>query len=375
MGVFTRTGEVASPDAKYTGEEPTWDDVSLLSPEEVEKKFSAALNFYAYYTSAKDLIPDLLTYMVDENYSKEDVKLIKKHGEKVGVTTLSKIARMINRGMPYANPYLKKNIGTCLLKAKNLDFAALEENSELIKNKKKPKAPVISPMKRLEQKVDAEVISHIGYALDEWTEDASNIASVHIGTLLAGANIPAKGCKFVRDFLDRYINEAKEAYEKTCDQMVEGYSFLSKRELNKWVKTLEKMKAEVDKYEKANTKAIVRVKKVKPAGAQVRDMNYDKENSNVSAVKIPGSIHVVLFNQKTRKLQKYSALTRNGLSVRGTTIKDFDKDKSQQFTVRANQVKSVLATKDLVKGWDKLKGNKQPVNGRVNEHCRIILCK
>jgi hypothetical protein len=372
MGVFTRTGEVKADDAKYTGTEPTWDDVSLLSPEDVEKKFSSALGFYAYYTSAKDLIPDLLAYMSDNSYSKGDIKLIKKHGEKVGVTTLGKIARMINRGMPYANPYLKNNIATCILKAKNLDFIALDQDSELVK---KPKAPAISPMKRLEQKVDSEVISHIDYALDEWTEDASNIASVHVATLLAGANIPAKGCQFVHKFLDRYINEGKEAYDKTCEQMVEGYSFFTRRELSKWIKTLEKMKADVSKYEKANTKAIVRVKKVKPAGAQVRDMNYDKENSDVSAVKIPGSTHVVLFNQKTRKLQKYSALTRNGLSVRGTSIKDFDKDKSQQFTVRANQVETILSTADLVKGWDKLKGNKQPVNGRVNEHCKIILCK
>jgi hypothetical protein len=372
MGVFTRTGEVKADDAKYTGTEPTWDDVSLLSPEAVEKKFSSALGFYAYYTSAKDLIPDLIVYMSDNGYSKDDIKFIKKYGEKVGVTTVAKIARMINRGMPYGNPYLKDNIQTCIAKARSLDFDAVDEDAALVK---KPKAPAISPMKRLAQKVDAEVISHIDYALDSWTEDTKQIASVHISTLLAGANIPAKGCQFVHNFLDRHIGDAKEAYDKTCDQMVEGYSFLSRRELNKWIKTLEKMKAEVSKYEKANQKTIVRVKKVKPAGVQVRDMKYDRENSDVSAVKIPGSSHVVLFNQKTRKLQKYSALTRNGLSVRGTSIKDFDKDKSQQFTVRANQVESVLATKDLVKGWDKLKGNKQPVNGRVNEHCKIVIAK
>ena len=372
MAVFTRTGEVKAEDSKYTGVEPTWDDASTLTEDEVKKRFSSALNFYAYYVSAKDLIPDLILYMTNNGYKKDDVKLIKKYGEKVGVTTVGKIARMINRGMPYDDTLVKSNINTAVSKARSLNFVGVEEDPALVK---KPKAPVVSPMKRLEQKVDAEVISHIDYALDDWTEDTKNIASVHITTLLAGANIPAKGCQFVHNYLDRYIGEAKEAYEQTCEQMVEGYSFLTKRELNKWIKTLEKMKADVSKYEKANKKAIVRTKKVKPAGLQVRDLNYDKENSNVSPTKIPGAVHVVLFNQKTRKLQKYSALTRNGLSVKGTSIKDFDKDKSQQFTVRANQVESVLATKDLVKSWDKLKGNKQPVNGRVNEHCRIIIAK
>lgn len=372
MAVFTRTGEVSAQDAKYTGDEPTWDNADSMTQEEIDKKFSSCLNFYAYYLSAKDLIPDLILYMTNEGYKKDDIKLIKKYGEKVGVTTIGKIARMINRGMPYDDTYLKNNINTSVSKARSLNFVGVDEDPNLVK---KPKAPSVSPMKRLEDKVDAEVISHIDYALDDWTEDTKNIASVHVSTLLAGANIPAKGCQFVHNFLDRYIGEAKEAYEETCDQMVEGYSFLTRRELNKWIKTLEKMKADVSKYEKANQKTIVRTKKVKPAGLQVRDLNYDKENSKVAASKIPGSVHVVLFNQKTRKLQKYSALTRNGLSVKGTSIKDFDKEKSQQFTVRANQVESVLATKDLVKNWDKLKGNKQPVNGRVNEHCRIIITK
>ena len=342
MAVFTRTGEVSAQDAKYTGDEPTWDNADSMTQEEIDKKFSSCLNFYAYYLSAKDLIPDLILYMTNEGYKKDDIKLIKKYGEKVGVTTIGKIARMINRGMPYDDTYLKNNISTSVSKARSLNFVGVDEDPNLVK---KPKAPSVSPMKRLEDKVDAEVISHIDYALDDWTEDTKN------------------------------IGEAKEAYEQTCDQMVEGYSFLTRRELNKWIKTLEKMKADVSKYEKANQKTIVRTKKVKPAGLQVRDLKYDKENSKVAASKIPGSVHVVLFNQKTRKLQKYSALTRNGLSVKGTSIKDFDKEKSQQFTVRANQVESVLATKDLVKNWDKLKGNKQPVNGRVNEHCRIIITK
>ena len=370
MAVFTRTGEVSAFDAKYTGEEPTWDNADALTDQQIKKKFSAGLNFYAYYVSAKDLIPDLILYMTNNGYTKDQIKLIKKYGEKVGVTTIGKIARMINRGMPYSKSWLDNTLKSSVCKAQELKLFDFDE-----KVVKKPKAPAISPMKRLENKVDAEVISHIDNALDDWTEDTKNITMVPVGSLLAGANIPAKGCQFVHNFLDRYITESKEAYDKVCDQMVEGYSFLTRSELRKWIKTLEKMKDEVTKYEKSNKKAIIRTKKVKPAGMQVVNMKYDKQNSNVSAVKIPGSTYVVLFNQKTRKLQKYSALTRNGLSVRGTSIKDFDKDKSQQFTVRANQVETILATKDLIKEWDKLKGNKQPVNGRVNEHCKIIICK
>jgi hypothetical protein len=372
MATFTRTGEVKADDSKYTGTEPTWDTVDTLTEEEVQKKFSAALNFYAYYVSAKDLIPDLLLYMTNNSYTKDEIKVIKKYGEKVGVTTIGKIARMINRGMPYSDTHLDNTIKSCICKAREIKAFDFEEK-ELVK---KPKAPVISPMKRLENKVDEEVISHIDYALDDWTEDTKNIAMVPVTSLLAGANIPAKGCQFVHNFLDKYIAESKEAYEKTCDQMVEGYSFLTRSELRKWVKTLEKMKDEVSKYEKANKKAIVRTKKVKPAGAQVVNMKYNKDDSKVSAVKIPGSVETIIWNPKTRKLQVYKALTRNGFSVKGTTIKDFDTDTSYQFTVRATSIDTMVG-KDS-KALEKImspKVKRTKVNGRVNEHCEIILCK
>jgi hypothetical protein len=372
MATFTRTGEVKAEDSKYTGTEPTWDSANTLTEEEVHKKFSSALNFYAYYLSAKDLVPDLVLYMTNNGYKKDDVKLIKRYGEKVGVTTIGKIARMVNRGMPYSDTHLDNTIKSCVTKAREIKAYSIADG-ELIK---KPVQPVLSPMKRLENKVDAEVISHIDYALDDWTEDTKNIAMVGVTSLLAGANIPAKGCQFVHNFLDRYISEATEAYEKTCDQMVEGYSFLTRSELRKWVKTLEKMKDEVSKYEKANKKAIVRTKKVKPAGAQVVNMKYNKDDSKVSAVKIPGSVETIIWNPKTRKLQVYKALARNGFSVKGTTIKDFDTDTSYQFTVRATSIDAMVG-KDS-KALEKImspKVKRAKVNGRVNEHCEIIICK
>ena len=369
---FEKSGRVAATDSAYTGQEP--EGFEGMTNDECKAKFSKALNFYNYYLNRDDYIPIIQEYMVRNHYTAKDVAAYKHLPKTIGsIVTTGKIARMYNRGMPNWNEDYKEQLDNGISSTLSVCYEILRrKKSEPKQTNVKPKPNVHEIMK---EKVRTSVLCELEGMLDTWCTSDTKVVKFPIASVLRGENIPVSAIGDVKEWLTKQRNEYNEAFEKTCDQMVEGYSFLSKRELNKWVKTLEKMKAEVDKYEKANTKAIVRVKKVKPAGAQVRDMNYDKENSNVSAVKIPGSIHVVLFNQKTRKLQKYSALTRNGLSVRGTTIKDFDKDKSQQFTVRANQVKSVLATKDLVKAWDKLKGNKQPVNGRVNEHCRIILCK
>jgi hypothetical protein len=79
---------------------------------------------------------------------------------------------------------------------------------------------------------------------------------------------------------------------------------------------------------------------------------------------------------------KYQALTRNGLSVKGASIKDFDVDKSYTFTVRQNMKDDLfkqLKKKDVVKGIDTLKeSTKTKVmvpNGRINEHTLLIYAK
>ena len=40
MSCFNRQGEVKADDAKYTGTEPTWDDVSSLTDKEVTDRLS-----------------------------------------------------------------------------------------------------------------------------------------------------------------------------------------------------------------------------------------------------------------------------------------------------------------------------------------------
>jgi hypothetical protein len=100
MSCFNRQGEVKADDAKYTGTEPTWDDVSKLTDEEITDRLSKGLAFYAYYCNKKDLLPDLVTYMTVEGYDKKEIKLLKKYFNHLSLLTCMKVARMVNRGCP-----------------------------------------------------------------------------------------------------------------------------------------------------------------------------------------------------------------------------------------------------------------------------------
>ena len=160
------------------------------------------------------------------------------------------------------------------------------------------------------------------------------------------------------------------------DQLNDAYGFLGKRELNKIIKTIQDWICDIEKYRQSIKKTVVRVKKIQPPIKQIKDLKYNKEGSTVSAMKIPGSVELILFNTKYRKLQVYYAMGRSGLTVKGTSIKDFDDVKSYQVTVRQNLVEDVLSKNP--KQIDKFFGPKTKrakVNGRVNEHCKIVYVK
>ena len=200
--------------------------------------------------------------------------------------------------------------------------------------------------------------------------------NVNITELLGTHNIPAKGCEYIMKAIHNELMFYKEIKSGKCDQLNEGYKFLGKRDLNKVIKILGDWICDTEKYRQSIKKTVVRVKKVKPAGTQVKDLKFDKDNSKVASYKIPGAIECIIFNSKYRKLQVYYAIGRSGLSVKGTTIKDFDDVKSYQVTVRQNLVEDVLSKnpKQLDKFFSpKIKRTK--VNGRVNEHCRIVYVK
>jgi hypothetical protein len=387
---YLKNGLINPTEVNHTGSEPDWSDLSELNENAKVARVSRAFNFYNYYCDRDDYLNFILAFMVERGHTPQDIKQVKKCPKEIPIATEGKVARMLNmqgpeivEGKDYVT-FVNNKIAQ-IIRYVDMHTKTNKEYDKQVEKLNEVKAPVIPPMKRLENKVHSEVIAHIDWALDEWVDDYANVAPVGVTALLGGANIPSKGCKFVTDFLDKYLIDLYDAKSGECDQCVEAYSFLSKVQLNKWIRTFEKMKADVEKYEKANKKAVVRTKKVKPAIQQVQNLKYLTENDgtkSVPPVRLCGAMVAYTYNVKTNKLAKYQSLTRNGLSVKGTSIKDFDSDTSYTFTVRKNikdDVFKQLNKKDVIKGMDNIKDSTKTKvaipNGRINEHTLLIYAK
>jgi len=108
----------------------------------------------------------------------------------------------------------------------------------------------------------------------------------------------------------------------------------------------------------------------------IKKLQYKKECNryklvSVDPILIPRCQMVWLFNTKTRKLSQYNAMSRNGITVKGTTLKDYDPAVSISKTVRKPEtVLPKLHTTDgkvaMRNIWDSIKTTETKGNGRIN---------
>lgn len=373
---FQKNGDVAATDEKYTGSEPTWSDVE--TQEQYDKKLSSALNFYNYYLDRDDYLPIIHDYMITKSYSKNDLALIKHIPKTAGeVQITGKLCRMFNRGAPNYYNYaerVKTNINQLLSIAK----ATKVEKPTNPNAKAKPNVHEI-----MKEKVRTSVLCELEGMLDNWTTNTkASIQKLNIATILRGENIPVSATGDIKEWLTKQRDEYKEAYDKTCDQMVEGYSYLGKPALRNRIKALDDMLNELVLYKSSKAAARKpRVKKPKSAIKQVQRLKYLTESKDHSMqscdpTRIIGANTFFAFNTKYRRLTVFKARTRDGFTVSGSTIKDFDEGTSFAITLRKPQdylpIIASKTEKQIEKALNELKTKRKSANGRINQDTILV---
>jgi hypothetical protein len=102
--LFNRSGKVHSPDFKYTGEEPDWHNWEKWTIEKFYQVQSKALRFYNYYLDGATFKPIVLAWMKKNGYTKDEISLIKEASPWYLPTTVGKLIRMMDMGMPSIHP-------------------------------------------------------------------------------------------------------------------------------------------------------------------------------------------------------------------------------------------------------------------------------
>ena len=194
-----------------------------------------------------------------------------------------------------------------------------------------------------------------------------------------GVSAPVAKC--LQTFYKPLLKELELAAGDKDYEMSEAYTHLGKREMNRLTAFVRALVQACDTVAVlAKTTRKPRKRKEKPAGVLVAKVKYLKEYADLKLKSAPpekmiGAEEVWVFNVKYRKLFQYVAQDGMTLSVKGTTLQNFDPEKSGAKTIRKPETLSPLIGLSK-RPWKKMfvdvKSVKAKATGRLNEECLIL---
>ena len=118
--------------------------------------------------------------------------------------------------------------------------------------------------------------------------------------------------------------------EEDCEQLAEGYSFLTTKQKEKYLDFHIKIESDIERWLKDNK--IVRKKRILTPAQKVKKLNYLQSGeglTSIDPIEIIRAKKLFTYNVKSRKLRCYSSY---GLNVVGTKITSFDKVEEKTLT-------------------------------------------
>jgi hypothetical protein len=372
----TKARGTAFADEKYTGGEPQWDTEQALKMEqsEFDHNLRKSFYYYNYYYSQKDTKKYVVEWMQKNGYVKQQVSDFVRSPDRLLSMTACSLVMANRAGMPLRErelAFLKTQIAEVLEKA--------EPEVAEVEVKDKPKAYVPTIQDRLNEKT-SEIIGELEGVFDDVSLGIKNPTKLY-DFLVANNVVQSQLSKYETLYGNRKA-ELIAAQGREDAQLREGYSNFKAADFKRMIAWIDDLLAAVEQYrgvKKATKKA--RVKKAPSKEKLIAKLKYAKENKELKIVSINpadilGAQELWMYNAKTRKLGKYVAATYKTLSVKGTSIENFDTDKSVCKTLRKPEEKLKEFAKagkvQLRKFLDDIRATETKLNGRINEDILLL---
>jgi hypothetical protein len=366
---------------------PDWTGCEAWSDDQFHKFFKDSMDYYRLEKSAKDLKPEVLRWMGDNDYTKEQVKAFKDTKDNRCSSTVGSIAANLNRGMTAqrdgfnqgrdTSEWLKKEIAGILEAGKN-DFEPEPDTEKTVS------APVISIQDRMKEAA-ARMVEDIEDALENFRSDpeAFDPKQFKVLNLLKGKQAKAAHSRIIKGFYEFELAELEELASGGADeQLKEGYSHLPRKHVKKLIEFYKEIESACDmlaQEQKVNRKP--RAKKAQPKEKVVAKIKYLKTHEPLKLVSINptdiiGAKELWIYNVKTRKLGKYVSAEYQELGVKGASIINFDENRSTQKTLRKPEEKikefKAAGKVQLRKFLEDINSVESKMNGRLNEQTILL---
>lgn len=366
------------------GVEPEWDTnpYKRLLKDDPDWAIAKAINWYNANAKPKDNKRWILAYMRGQRFSKANIDRVKRVDLKrfrFDFDRIGFLARMSSNGCKLPTDKKKR------LKEGIKRFIAwgAEKQEQAKERAAETDRPTVQD--RMKAQVN-ELLTDLEAKLDEFVEGIGKRTLPRqwysMAKFLKDRDVKGKQTTMIADHFRATHDEAQTALDKGDPQLVEGYDFLTRPQLKRLVKFLEAWIIACEAHGATKRKSRKpRKKKVKtPAEltAKVQYMKRSKEFkvSSVDPKKIIGADCVIVLNTKYRFFTIYRAKDAAGLTVKGTTIKDFCTTKSKERRLR--NPKPILAAarkmglRAINAEFKNVRTKDRKPTGRLNKHCVIL---
>tara|TARA_R110001606_G_scaffold6639_10_gene29829 strand:- start:4257 stop:5561 length:1305 start_codon:yes stop_codon:yes gene_type:complete len=407
--------------------EPTWDGWEEWTGEAIHRHRRYVHSWYYEHFKSADLYTNVPKWMEkDGSYTKDEIRCVKVAPNSILSITGGIVARMDIQGAPRLNEkeaehwislpgtggdlkcgvdsFLRKKIKAAITEGSKVVEEKAEEEKELQKVGARPELTIQDRILLQAQ----EACEAIDLWLDGYMEsvDDFKLDSLDISTHFITHKVSQAHARKIKDMYSLELQEIvawhniptagqlKKLSEHDADmweQLREGYSHRSKKQMATLLKAYEKIMSSCDMVvESAKVTRKPRKTKIYSAEKLVQKLKFKIKDEKYSLVSInPADIiyasELWVFNIKTRKLGKYVAdapdplkaqRPGSGLQVKGTTITGFIEEESIQKTMRKpeEQLKEFKKAGKVAlrKFMEDIKTTDTKLNGRINAETILL---
>jgi hypothetical protein len=368
------------PDEKYLGSEPFFD--SSLGDNWPGRNLALmrSLNWYNHFAGRKDFVQDLYEYAKTVlKLSTKDLSDFKLGGTLYTPSAIGALVRMGQRGF-IMNQLEKDKVRDAIMDTvehgKKIRSKEVQtDSSDGTTPTAVVKAVTITPQQRLKNKVNSTIMEDLRVLEDSWITGESY--SLDVYERMKTHELPAMATGMVTPWVSDRIKELQDAADKSCSQAVEAFRHLSKKEISNRIKILNTILDDLKRHQ-SNSKTVRKTRAKKPVAAtkQVAKIKFLKESPefklvSINPANVVGAMRLFVFNVKTRTLSEYVSSSPNGLTVKGTTLQNWDESVSRSKKLRTPEdfLPLVLSktSRQIENAWKKLTTKDSSPNGRLNE--------
>ena len=369
---------------------PTWEGCETWDGDKFHKYFRNAMDYYRLESDIKSYKPVVVRWMESVGCAKAEVSAFKKVKDSRVGTTMGAVAACLNRGMQPQRVDFNKGRDTAVwLRAEIVKVLTEGKNDidpdVLAAEKEASKADVYTPsIQERVREAAMRMTEEIENAIESFQVDAEAFdpKAFKMLNLLKAKGAKAAHTRIIKNFYIRNLEELVEAASTKDEQLKEAYSHLSKAQLKKITAFYQEIVSACEMLaQEAKINRKPKAKKAVPAEKIIAKLKYKKADEPLKLVSINpadilGAKELWTYNTKSRKLGKYIASEFVDLGIKGTSIINFDENKSVQKTLRKpiDQLKEFKAAGKVAlrKFLDDINAVDTKMNGRINEEIMLL---